>query len=54
MRLNFCYLKIIHSSHPRYHPKIIRDILKLHKKQVHLFKQVYLINGNKNEAENEK
>ena len=33
---------------------MIRDILKLYKKQVHLFKQGYLINGNKNGAENEK
>ena len=27
LRLNFCYLKITHSLHPRYHPKL-RDILK--------------------------
>ena len=26
--LNFCYLKIIHILHPRYHPKIIGHILK--------------------------
>ena len=28
LRLNFCYLKIIHILHPRYHPKIIGDVLK--------------------------
>ena len=28
LRLNFCYLKIIHILHPRYHPKIIGHILK--------------------------
>ena len=27
LRLNFCYLKIIHIFHPRYHPKIIGYIL---------------------------
>ena len=28
LRLNFCYLKIIHILHPLYHPKIIGHILK--------------------------
>ena len=28
LRLNFCYLKIIHILHERYHPKIIRNILQ--------------------------
>ena len=28
MRLNFRYLKIIQFLHPRYHPKILEDILK--------------------------
>ena len=28
LRLNFCYLKIIHILHPRYHPKIIGGILQ--------------------------
>ena len=28
VRLNYCYLKIIHILHPRYHPKIIGHILK--------------------------
>ena len=29
LRPKFCYLKIIHSLHPpRYHPKIIGDLLK--------------------------
>ena len=27
LSLNFCYLKIIRILHPRYHPKIIGDIL---------------------------
>ena len=28
MRLNFCYLKIIHIFHTRYHPEIMGHILK--------------------------
>ena len=28
LRLNFCYLKIIHTLHQRYHPRIIGHILK--------------------------
>ena len=28
LRLNFYYLKIVPFFHPRYHPKIIEDILK--------------------------
>ena len=28
LRLDFCYLKIIHILHPPYHPKIIGHILK--------------------------
>ena len=28
LRLNFCYLKIIHILQPRYHPKIVGYILK--------------------------
>ena len=32
MRLNYCYLKIIHILHPRYHQKIIGHILK-HKQE---------------------
>ena len=32
LSLNFYYLKIIHFLHPRYHPKIIGDILKNLKK----------------------
>ena len=31
-----------------------RDIQKMHKKQVRLFKWGYMINGNENEANNEK
>ena len=26
--LNFCYLKIVHILHQRYHPKVLGDILK--------------------------
>ena len=51
---NFCYLKIICSPHPRFHPKIIGDILKMYKKTSSLFKRDYMINDNKNEAKNEK
>ena len=50
--MNFSYLKIIRSPHPLYRPKIIGDI-KMYKKQLCLFKRGYMINGNKNEAENE-
>ena len=28
LRLNFCFLKIIHILHPHYHPKIIGHIIK--------------------------
>ena len=52
--LNICYFKIILCLHPRYHPKIIRNILKNVKKQVILSKWGYTINGNENEAGNEK
>ena len=31
LRLNFCYLKIIHIFYPRYHPKMMRHILKKNK-----------------------
>ena len=34
LRLNFCYLKIIHILHPRYHPKIIGHILKKKEKSM--------------------
>ena len=40
--------------HPRYYPKIMGDILKMYKKQVRLFKWGYMINGNENEAQNER
>ena len=36
-KLNFRNLKIIRFFHPRYHQKIIEDILKMFKKQVRLF-----------------
>ena len=32
LRLNFCYLKIIHILHPRYHPKIIGHVPKISKR----------------------
>ena len=37
--------------HPRYHSKVIGNILKNIKKQVFLFKRGYMINDNENEAE---
>ena len=38
LRLNFCYFKIIHIIHPRYHPKILGHILKnKQEKQVCLY-----------------
>ena len=52
LRLNFCYLKIIHILHPRYHPKIIGHILK--KKQKNKCACIHTINHNENEDENEK
>ena len=36
LRLNFCYLKIIHIFHPRYHPKIIEHILKNKQKNMYV------------------
>ena len=45
LRLNFCYLKIIHTLHPCYHPKIIVHILKNKQKKKYF---------RKNEDENEK
>ena len=50
-RLNFRYFKIIRFLHPRYHPKVIGDILKMYQKQVLLFRRCYMINDNENEAE---
>ena len=52
-RLNFCYLKIICFFHPRYQPKIIGNILKFVQKTSTSVLD-YMINGNENEAENEK
>ena len=34
--LNFCYLKIIHILYPRYHPKVMVDILKNKQKDMNL------------------
>ena len=57
-RLTFCYLKIIHILHPRYHPKIIGHILtnkqKEKKKKGCLHSGDYTINHNENEDENER
>ena len=46
--------KIICFLCPRCYPKIIGDILKNLQKQVRLFKQGYMINGNENKVENSK
>ena len=51
LRLHFLYLKMICFLHPRYHSKVIGNILKNIKKQVFLFKRGYMINDNENEAE---
>ena len=40
--------------HPRFHPKIIGDILKNVQKHMRVFKWRYMINGKENETENEK
>ena len=43
LRLNFCYLEIIHILYPRYHLKIIR----------YKYLRDYMIKYNENEDENE-
>ena len=51
LRLNFRYLKIIHIIHPRYHPQDNRRYSKKYaKKQVRLFKWVYMMNDNENKT----
>ena len=51
--MNYRLLKIIRFLHPSYHPKIVGDILKnIQKNKCVCFNEV--INGNENEAENEK
>ena len=52
LRLTFCYLKIIDISDPRYHPKLIRHILKNNQKNkcVSIYE---IIHHNENEDENE-
>ena len=43
LRLNFCYLKIIHILHARYHRKIIEDILKnVQKKSTSIWIKLYV------------
>ena len=37
LRLNFCYLKIIHIFHPPYHPKTIGPILKNKQMKMYAF-----------------
>ena len=55
LRLNFCYLKIIHILHPRYHPKITGHIIRKYaNEQVCLLSLDYMLNHNENENENEK
>ena len=44
LRLNFCYLKIIHILHRRYHSKIIGHILKKRKRTNPLYSWNYTIN----------
>ena len=51
LRLNFCYLKIIHILHWR-HLKITELILKNKQKNKCLY--IHEINNNENEDENEK
>ena len=52
-RLNFCFLKIIHILHPRYHPKIMGHILKNKQKNkcVCIHELTLLIMKMKNENE---
>ena len=52
VRLNFCYLKIIHILHPGYHPKIIGHIPE--NKQENKYVSIHTINHNENEDENKK
>ena len=52
-KLNFCYLKIIHILHPRYHPKLRGDIPKNKQKKKYV-SCGYKINHNENEYWNEK
>ena len=55
LRLNFSYLMIIHILHPRYHPKIIGDVLRnKEKKQACIYSWDYAINHNENEYVSEK
>ena len=52
LRLNFCYLKIIHILLSRYHPKILGHILK--SKQKNKCVCIHAINHKENEDQNEK
>ena len=50
LRLNFCYLKIIHILHPSYYPKITGHILK--DKQKNNCFCIHTISHKENEDEN--
>ena len=56
LRLNFCYLKIIHILYPPCHSRIMGHILKNKQKNkcVCLYSGNYTINHHENEDENEK
>ena len=47
-------MKIVHSLHIHYHPKIIGYILKNKQKNICLYSWDYTINHNENKDENEK
>ena len=54
MRLNFCYLKIIHILHLPYHRKIIGHIKNKQKNKFLCIHEIIRFNHNENEDENEK
>ena len=55
LKLNFCYLKIIHILHPLYYPKIVGHILNNTQKNMSVcMHKILMINHNENKDENEK
>ena len=53
LRLNFRYLGIIYILHPRYHPKVIEDILKkVQKASTPVWIRLYDDNENEAKMEN--
>ena len=55
LRLNFCYLKIIHILHPRYHPKIIGYTVKnKQNNKLVCIHEIVRFNNNGNEDQREK